>query len=105
MHPSNSIKTNKWMFLVPPLAYCTRPMLGPYLLKNFLQKKGIVSKVFDTSIEFLYNALNSKNIQQCAVEQRLSKTQIDFLKTFAQKVKKETSDNLLKLKAATMILT
>ena len=105
MHPSNSIKTNKWMFLVPPLADCTMPMLGPYLLKNFLQKKGIVSKVFDTSIEFLYNALNSKNIQQCAVEQRLSKTQIDFLKTFAQKVKKETSDNLLKLKAATMILT
>ena len=96
---------SSWLLLVPPLADCTMPMLGPYVLAGYLKKQKIPTTVCDTSIAFLKNALNPKYIRKCGNQRHLSPEKICFLEKFAVSSRISDIDPLLKFSSATKILS
>jgi len=59
------------LLVVPPVADCTMPMLGPYVLAGQLRKFGVQCRVWDASIELLRLVTAPDTLKQMAASARL----------------------------------
>lgn len=100
-----SDKNDNWIFLIPPFADCTMPMLGPFLLSSYLKKQNAKAKVFDTSIQLLHDIFKRDILQTIAKEQKLSEEEIHSLQKIASAFRQSTNDNFVKLSLATKVLS
>ncbi|GHV90204.1 hypothetical protein AGMMS50268_07070 [Spirochaetia bacterium] len=93
------------ILLIPPVADPTMPMLGPYVLAGSLKQSNIPVQVYDISIAFFKNALDTDCIRQCGSLSGTSADTIDSCLKMIQENMMIFDDKLRDMILAAQILT
>lgn len=91
--------------MIPPPADPTMPMLGPFVLADFLKKKGMSVHVYDTSIAFFKNALDTHCIRRCGANIGASIILIEDAIKMADSFQGGTYDKMQSMLTAACILS